>query len=36
MTLDAKVAGEALGMRAEGLVDYLADHVNPGLLTRPS
>ena len=34
VTLDAKVAGEALGMRAEGLVDYLADHVNPGLLTE--
>ncbi len=29
VTLDPKVAGEALGMQAEGLVDYLADHVDP-------
>jgi hypothetical protein len=32
MTLDPKVAGEALGMRSEGLVDYLADHVDAGRL----
>jgi site-specific recombinase XerD len=31
-TLDPKVASEALGMKAEGLIDYLADHVNPGRL----
>ena len=33
ITLDPKVVGEALGMQAEGLVDYLADHVDPGRLT---
>lgn len=32
ITLDPKVAGEALGMQPEGLVDYLADHVDPGRL----
>ncbi|MDQ2728744.1 MAG: integrase [Actinomycetota bacterium] len=32
VTLDPKVAGEALGMQAAGLVDYLADHVHPGRL----
>lgn len=32
ITLDPKVVGEALGMRAEGLVDYLADHVDAGRL----
>lgn len=32
ITLDPKVAGEALGMQAAGLVDYLADHVDPGRL----
>ncbi len=32
VTLDPKVAGEALGMQAAGLVDYLADHVDPGRL----
>ena len=30
--LDAKVAGEALGMKPEGLVGYLADHVDAGRL----
>ena len=33
ITLDPKVASEALGMKAEGLVDYLADHVDDGRLT---
>ncbi|MDQ6797579.1 MAG: integrase [Actinomycetota bacterium] len=33
VTLDPKVVGEALGMRSEGLVDYLADHVDAGRLT---
>jgi site-specific recombinase XerD len=28
MTLDPKVAGEALGMQSQGLVDYLADHID--------
>ncbi|MGH8995480.1 MAG: integrase, partial [Acidimicrobiales bacterium] len=32
VSLDPKVAGEALGMQAAGLVDYLADHVDPGRL----
>ena len=35
-TLDPKVASEALGMKAEGLVDYLADHVNSGRLDEPA
>lgn len=30
--LDAKVAGEALGMKPEGLLGYLADHVDAGRL----
>lgn len=30
--LDPKVVSEALGMKAEGLVDYLADHVDAGRL----
>jgi hypothetical protein len=34
-TLDPKVTGEALGMKAEGLVDYLADHVDSGRLDEP-
>ena len=33
IALDPKIAGEALGMRAEGLVDYLADHVDAGRLS---
>jgi hypothetical protein len=36
VTLDPKVASEALGMKAEGLVDYLADHVDPGRLDEPA
>lgn len=32
ITLDPKVVSEAIGMRAEGLVDYLADHVDAGRL----
>jgi site-specific recombinase XerD len=32
ITLDPKVASEVLGIRAEGLVDYLADHVDDGRL----
>lgn len=32
IALDPKVVGEALGMSAEGLADYLADHVDPGRL----
>jgi site-specific recombinase XerD len=32
ITLDPKIASEALGMKAEGLVDYLADHVDAGRL----
>jgi integrase len=32
MALDPKVASEALGMKAEGLVDYLADGVDAGRL----
>lgn len=35
-TLDPKVASEALGMKAEGLVDYLADHVDRGRLDEPA
>ena len=37
-SLDLKVVSEALGMKAEGLVDYLADHVDPGRLSddRPN
>jgi site-specific recombinase XerC len=35
-TLDPKVASEALGMKAEGLVDYLADHVDSGRLDGPA
>jgi hypothetical protein len=35
VTLDPKVAGEALGMQAAGLVDYLADHVDPDRLSDP-
>lgn len=34
ITLDPKVASEALGMRAEGLADYLADHVDDGRLSH--
>ena len=30
--LDLKVVSEALGLKAEGLVDYLADHVDSGRL----
>ena len=36
VTLDPKVASEALGMNAGGLVDYLADHVDPGRLDEPA
>jgi site-specific recombinase XerD len=36
VTLDPKVASEALGMKAEGLVDYLADHVDSGRLDEPA
>ena len=32
ITLDPKVVSEVLGMKAEGLVDYLADHVDDGRL----
>jgi integrase len=32
-TLDPKVVSGALGMKAEGLVNYLADHVDTGRLT---
>jgi integrase len=32
ITLDPKVVSEALGMKAEGLVDYLADHVDASRL----
>ncbi len=32
VTLDPKVVSEALGMKAEGLVDYLADQVDPARL----
>lgn len=35
ITLDPKVVSEALGMRAEGLVDYLADRVDDGRLAVP-
>jgi site-specific recombinase XerD len=35
VTLDPKVVSEALGMKAEGLVDYLADHVDAGRLAEP-
>lgn len=35
-TLDPKVASEVLGMKAEGLVDYLADHVDSGRLAGPT
>jgi len=35
-TLDPKVASEALGMKAAGLVDYLADHVDAGRLDEPA
>ncbi len=34
ITLDPKVISEALGMRAEGLVNYLADHVDEGRLSN--
>jgi len=34
VTLDPKVVSEALGIKAEGLVDYLADHVDAGRLNR--
>jgi len=36
VTLDPKVVSEALGMKAEGLVDYLADHVDASRLAEPS
>ncbi len=32
VSLDPKVVSAALGMKAEGLVDYLADHVDAGRL----
>jgi len=32
VSLDPKVVSEALGMKAEGLVNYLADHVDAGRL----
>lgn len=35
IALDPKVVSEALGMKAEGLVDYLADHVDAGRLPDP-
>jgi hypothetical protein len=35
VSLDPKVVSEALGMKAEGLVDYLADHVDAGRLPEP-
>jgi len=35
VSLDPKVVSEALGMKAEGLVDYLADHVDAGRLAEP-
>jgi site-specific recombinase XerD len=34
--LDPKVVSEVLGMKAEGLVDYLADHVDTGRLSTPA
>lgn len=34
ISLDPKVVSEALGMKAEGLVDYLADHVDAGRLSE--
>ncbi len=35
VSLDPKVVSEVLGMKAEGLVDYLADHVDAGRLPEP-
>jgi hypothetical protein len=35
ISLDPKIVGEALGMKPEGLVDYLADHVDNGRLLEP-
>lgn len=36
ISLDPKIVGDALGMSNEGLLRYLADHVDPSRLTRPS
>ncbi|MPZ52883.1 MAG: hypothetical protein GEU79_09140 [Acidimicrobiia bacterium] len=33
ISLDPKLVAEALGMNADGLLDYLADHVDPDRLT---
>jgi hypothetical protein len=34
-TIDPKLVAAAFGMRPEGVMFYLADHVDDGLLPRP-